>query len=137
MDIGEQVKLGFAGVDVISVHFDVKGARPKTLNVSFNCTPKVFYPDGDKSEFKIVMDLEVKDDQFFELTVQAVGNFRINKELTDDLKHAWVNGNAVAIMFPYLRAFVTTLTSSMGNVTGSIVMPAQFFRGELEEMDTL
>ncbi len=37
-------------------------------------------------------------------------------------------------MFPYVRAFVTTLTSNLGNVTGSLTIPTQFFHGELPEI---
>lgn len=45
-----------------------------------------------------------------------------------------VNSNSPAIMFPYVRAFISTLTTNLGNVTGPLLIPTQFFRGELEEV---
>ncbi len=40
--------------------------------------------------------------------------------------------NAPAIMFPYVRAFLSTITSSFGKATGTIIIPAQTFTGELD-----
>ena len=37
-------------------------------------------------------------------------------------------------MFPYVRAFITTLISNLGNVTGTLVIPTQFFQGDLPEI---
>jgi len=39
-------------------------------------------------------------------------------------------------MFPYVRSFITTLTSNLGDVTGSLVIPTQFFQGDLPEFTT-
>jgi preprotein translocase subunit SecB len=40
-------------------------------------------------------------------------------------------------MFPYVRAFITTLTTNLGNVTNPLIIPTQFFKGELEEVQHL
>jgi len=34
-----------------------------------------------------------------------------------------------------VRSFITTLTASLGNVTGSLVVPTQFFQGDLPEVE--
>jgi len=54
-----------------------------------------------------------------------------------NLKKVFVNINAPAIMFPYVRAFITTLTTNLGNVTSPLIIPTQFFKGELEEVQHL
>jgi len=35
-------------------------------------------------------------------------------------------------MFPYIRSFISTLTANLGSVVGTLVIPTQFFKGELE-----
>lgn len=55
-------------------------------------------------------------------------------ELVQNLKKSFVNTNAPAIMFPYVRAFIAMLTSNLGNVTGALNIPPQFFKGDLEEL---
>ncbi len=65
----------------------------------------------------------------------GIGNFEFDKNCDNpDLKKAFVNANAPAIMFPYIRSFVTNLTSNLGNVTGPIIIPTQFFQGDLPEI---
>jgi preprotein translocase subunit SecB len=54
-----------------------------------------------------------------------------------NLKKVFVDINAPAIMFPYVRAFITTLTTNLGNVTSPLIIPTQFFKGELEEVQHL
>ncbi len=72
---------------------------------------------------------------FFNLNLVRIGIFEFDKEFEDQkLKKAFVNANALAIMFPYVRSFVTILTTNMGNVTGPLVIPTQFFNGDLPEI---
>lgn len=40
-------------------------------------------------------------------------------------------------MFPYIRSFITTLTANLGDVTGTLTIPTQFFKGELKEIDSI
>ncbi|MEI6821113.1 MAG: hypothetical protein WCL51_04210 [Bacteroidota bacterium] len=135
MDVSKQNKLTFRGVDILNVNFNTLGRREGELNININCIPKVFYPSDNKNTFNIIMDVALNDDKTFELTLRAVGYFEIESELTEELRKAFVNSNATAIMFPYVRSFITTLTSNLGNVVGTLVVPTQFFRGELEEFN--
>lgn len=135
MDIGEQVKLTFHGVDILNVHFSAKVAqRGKDLSVNINCVPRVFYPEDNERLFKIVMKVELEDEERFTLSLDAIGNFEINDDLTPELKAKFVNSNAPAIMFPYVRSFISTLTSNMGNTIETLVIPTYFFNGDIEEI---
>ena len=72
--------------------------------------------------------------RFFSLNLVGIGNFNFDKSFnSEELKRSFVNINAPAIMFPYVRAFVNTLTSNLGKVTGTLTIPTQFFHGELQE----
>ncbi|WP_423128037.1 hypothetical protein [Gaoshiqia sp. Z1-71] len=134
MEVNKQAKLIFHGVDILNVNFNALAPREGELKIDIKCEPKVFYPADDSNVFKIIMDIELKDERFFELILRAVGSFELESELNADLRKAFVNSNAPAIMFPYIRSFISTLTANMGNVVGTLVIPTQFFKGELEEI---
>ncbi len=96
-----------------------------------------FWEEENDLIFKIIMDISLHSEEFFDLNLVAVGTFELDKELDEnDLKKKFVNTNAPAIMFPCVRAFITTLTSNLGNVTGTLTVPTQFFQGDLPEIST-
>ena len=134
MEVTKQTKLTFLGVDILNVNFVAIAHREGEMTIDINCDPKVFYPLDDPSIFKIIMDIELKDKRFFELALRAVGTFELDSELNEDLRKIFVNSNAPAIMFPYIRAFISTLTANSGNSVGTLIIPTQFFKGELEEI---
>ena len=81
------------------------------------------------------MEVSVICENYFDLNLVGIGNFEFDKNFEDiDLKKTFVNANAPAIMFPYVRSFITTLSTNLGNVTGSLIIPTQFFQGDLPEM---
>lgn len=137
MDVKDQVRLKFYGVDIVDLHFTSKAIYPKNseTKVGVKINPKVFYPKDNKNIFKILMDVSVEAKDFFEINLFATGNFALNQNIIPELKAGFINTNAPAIMLPYVRSFITTLTSNLGNPTGSIVLPPQFIGGDLEEVD--
>ncbi|MDD3543579.1 MAG: protein-export chaperone SecB [Christensenellales bacterium] len=69
---------------------------------------------------------------FFEITINdklgslniflnIEGKFEFNKDLTDSEKDSFFNINAPAILFPYVRAYISTLTSLSG--INPIILP--------------
>lgn len=137
MEIINQPKLLFHGVDFVNIKFDTLNQYDNKSGIDLNIEPKVFYPKDNDLIFKIIMDITLHSDDFFDLNIVAVGTFELDKEFDEtDLKKVFVNTNAPAIMFPYVRAFITTLTSNLGNVTGALTVPTQFFQGDLHEILT-
>ena len=136
MEIKEQPKLFFEGVDVTKVRFtSMRPSREKSINIHVGCKPRVFFPENDKMCFRIIMDIKLYAEEYFDLELRAIGNFRFGEVIADEsLKKNFVNINAPAIMFPYVRSFVTTLTASSGNAVGALIIPPQFFDGPLEEI---
>ncbi|MFA5753165.1 MAG: protein-export chaperone SecB [Bacteroidales bacterium] len=133
MEVKTQSKLTFHGVDIINVNFIAFAPRDKNLQIDIKCEPKVFYPVDNSYAFKIIMEIELKDEKCFVLALKAIGNFELESDLDDELRKTFVNSNAPAIMFPYIRSFITTLTGNMGKVIGALVIPTHFFKGELDE----
>jgi preprotein translocase subunit SecB len=135
MDVVNQPKLKFHGVDFINIKFNTDKQYDGQTGIDLNVDPKVFYPDDNELAFKIFMEISLHCDNYFDLSVVGIGNFEFDKDFNDlNLKKTFVNANAPAIMFPYVRSFITTLTSNLGNVTGPLIIPTQFFQGDLPEI---
>jgi preprotein translocase subunit SecB len=142
MEIKEQRKLRFKGVDFPFV--ELSSTQPfkesEDNKVSVEITPKAFIPDDQKSMFKIVMSVTLFVENYFRLSITGVGTFQISgdeENITDEERDGFINLNSTAIMFPYLRSFISTLTSNLGNVTTPIILPTRFFKGELERVSAL
>lgn len=135
MDVKTQPKLRFQGVTFTNVHFDAISRYDGTKNISISVVPKVFYPESDPLHFKIIMEVNLNADGCFDFFLNGLGEFFFEKEMDDvQLKKNFVNINAPAIMFPYVRAFISTFTGNLGGILNSLVIPTQFFQGELEEI---
>lgn len=137
MKIEEQPKLYFKGVDIIDVNFSSQIIDSDTSDIDIDCSPKVFFPEEDEDKFKIIMDVDISSPDYFSLSLRAVGNFELNTDINEEVKSMFVNSNAVAIMFPYVRAFVNTFSSNLGNAIDQISIPTQFFRGDLDVVQDL
>ncbi|MCH8494499.1 MAG: protein-export chaperone SecB [Balneolales bacterium] len=134
MNIAEQPKLKFLGVDIIKLTFETEKPLVPETKFDLNIKPKVFYPKDNIRVFKIIFELGIKADNFFSLDLIALGSFEFDRDVNDEERKKLANINAPAIVFPYIRSFVSTLTSNLGNITGNIVLPTQFFDGILEEI---
>ncbi|HBI81926.1 MAG TPA: hypothetical protein DDY04_08310 [Bacteroidales bacterium] len=134
MNVEKQIKLSFHGVDILNVQFIAENILDKNVNVDIIIKPKVFYPVNSPLEFKIIFDTQLKANGFFELKLNAIGHFSISNDVDEETQKKFINTNAPAIMFPYVRSFITTFTSNLGNVTGPLTIPPHFFSGQLEEL---
>lgn len=139
MEVADQIQLKFHGVDfpVINLKSDNPFVQSPDNIINLIITPKVFYPKNQPDLFKIVQQINLSCENYFELSIVSVGTFELKTDVDVNLKKSFVNNNAPAIMFPYLRAFISTLTSNIGNVTSPLIIPTQFFKGELEEIQDL
>lgn len=59
------------------------------------------------------------------LLTEFLGNFEYNPEITDEEKSIYFKHNAPAILMPYIRAYVSSITSLSGIPT--IVLPTYNF----------
>lgn len=74
------------------------------------------FSDEDKNHFVIIFQiiLENKEKSVF-IRVEAHNHFEINQEITKEFENsAFINVNAPAIAFPYVRAFISNLTLNAG-----------------------
>lgn len=136
MEIKEQIKLRLKGVDFPGVHIKSLRSFKETEEtpLKFNIKPQAFIPDDAPHTFKIIMNVDITAGDYFNLSLVGIGAFELSKEdVTEEERNSFINANAIAIVFPYVRAFIATLTSTLGaNVTAPIQLPVQFFKGNIE-----
>jgi preprotein translocase subunit SecB len=139
VEIADQIQLKFHSVDfpVINLKSENPFIQSPENRINIDIKPKVFYPSEQPDYFKIIQEVTLSSSNFFELFIISVGTFELKADVDKNLKKVFVNINAPAIMFPYVRAFITTLTTNLGNVTSPLIIPTQFFKGELEEVQHL
>ncbi|HLT87949.1 MAG TPA: protein-export chaperone SecB [Sphingobacterium sp.] len=131
MSTETQVKLKFISVDFPVVNFNSEKQFLGDGEIHIDIEPKVYLPKDDSKHFKIIQEVNVLVEDTFRIFIIAIGNFELNDVQDDQLRKSFINLNAPAIMFPYIRSFISTLTSNLGDVTGTLNIPPQFFKGEL------
>ena len=134
MSTETQIKLKFHSVDFPLVNFQSKKQLIENPEINIEVEPRVFFPKECPNHFKIIQDVHIFVEDVFDLSIIAIGSFELNDIEDEKLRYSFVNMNAPAIMFPYIRAFISTLTSNLGNVTGTLNIPPQFFKGELKRI---
>lgn len=80
--------------------------------------------DGDK--FATILDLNlypeaIKNNYPFNMKIRLIGVFRIEKGEKENIKKSYIEKNSISILFPYLRAVVSTYTAN-SNV-GTVILP--------------
>lgn len=139
MEVSKQIQLKFHGVDFPTINFQSEQiyVQNDENSINIDIKPRVFYPKDQPDFFKIIQEISLTTEGVFYLFIIAVGTFELKADIDEKTKKSFVNLNAPAIMFPYIRAFISTLTANIGILTGTLTLPAQFFKGELEEINDI
>lgn len=137
MNASPQSKLTFNGVDIVDIQLSAIRPHEAGKQIQFDVTPHVFYPQEEPNKFRIVVDAQLRSEGFFSLGVRAIGYFELDPETEQEHRKDFINRNSVAIVFPYLRAFIATLSANLGNTIGQVLLPTRFFSGELPELSTV
>lgn len=130
---GNQDNLRFDGVKFHAVHFEILGEPKEDEDIDLDISPKVSYLSD--SLFNIVFDVNMEISEVFKLSLIAVGYFELSKEIleTPNIKEQVIHANAPAMVFPYIRSFISTFTANLGTIP-ALTIPTHFFKGNLEEI---
>lgn len=102
-----------------SIHLDPSVDINKKMNVEI--TPQSFTLDEDHI-YKLQIDTKVSNtDNQFSVFVSIIGTFEFDSDLTAESKDKFFRINAPALLFPYIRAYISTLTSLSGMVP--VILP--------------
>jgi len=131
MAVQRQSRITFIGMDIFSVNYSSQRPYDKVSEIKLEVVPKLFIPKNQSNNFHIIMDAIVQSDGFFRIEVAAGGVFSLSEDIDEKLRGIFMNQNAPAILFPYLRSFISTFTSGLGEATGTLILPPQMFNGDL------
>lgn len=104
----------FLGYKIIesSLKYDSKVSEFNNLSVNIKSSAGLNEQD---LKFKLELELEVKSESGnFLATVKAIGFFEFDAELDEERKSIFFNSSAPAILFPYIRSYITSLTALSG-----------------------
>ncbi len=114
MKTTEKSAFQFNGFQILKSHIEKKGLGKvgKDLNLDFNPRGE---RDIENETFTLFLEVIIsnKDKSFF-VEVEAVGFFKFSVESTLDSLLNYFYLNAPAILFPYIRAYISTLTTLSG-----------------------
>lgn len=84
-------------------------------------TANIFF-ETNKDEFAVIIKILISD-VIFDLKLESIFNFKLDKEITEEFKLSdFPKINAPAIAFPYVRAYISTLTLQSG--VDPVILPS-------------
>ena len=88
---------------------------------------KTGFNDGNTDSFVIIFNLKLfNKERNFHLNIEAHNHFVLNQDITEEFKNStFINVNAPAIAFPYVRAYISNITMNSGY--DSIILPSYNF----------
>ena len=113
--MSEQIaKFRFKGFSIQKSLIEIKGDLNTDNKIDVEFKQASGIEDSD-SLYMHVLGVSIKDrEDKLNIEVEAKGFFEFDKELDADTRSRFFNVNAPAILFPYVRAYITTLTSLSG-----------------------
>lgn len=124
----EKIQIQFLGLQTKEVVMKIDSYNNSVADeVDTQLKIKNGFTSEDKHIFAIIFELTLENkERNFYLKVEAHNHFRLNQEITDEFKDStFINVNAPAIAFPYVRAFISNLTLNSGY--DPIILPSYNF----------
>lgn len=95
-----------------SIEFYDISTIDKELEIEIKKSDEV---NDEANNFKLSFDINIKDkNKSFNIDISTEGFFEFDKDLNENDRDLFFNVNAPAILFPYIRAYISTLTSLSG-----------------------
>lgn len=121
----KQLLIGFHDIKVTQLQLRFSGPNhPEELTVFVDFEP-VFYPEKEKQR-DFALDFTIKmnnDDGTLFIEVHALAYFKTTQIIDENFRNSdWVKVNAPAIAFPFLRAYISTVTLNSG--ISPVILPA-------------
>lgn len=106
-------KFQFKNYKVIKSHFEIKGDNPaNAINLKFE--PKGFI-NRENSCFKLQLGVLIEDEnRSFLVEVIIVADFYFDTDISTEHLNQYFYINAPALLFPYVRAYISTITTLSG-----------------------
>ncbi len=95
-----------------AIQIDPEREPNDELEVNFEQTIGVHETEN---RMRLLLNTTISDkDSVLSIAVKAEGFFEFDTELDEEMKDGFFNQNAPAILFPYIRAYISTLSTLSG-----------------------
>jgi preprotein translocase subunit SecB len=111
----EQPKLQFKGFEITKIVLD-RDPSVKSGNFDVDIQHIAQPQEDNKNKIKTVFIITInsKAQPLFNFQVQAIGDFEIIGEADDKIYNNFINISAPSIVYPYIRAFISTTMLQSG-----------------------
>ncbi len=106
-------KFQFKGFSIVRSLIERKNNKPsKKISLGFN--PKGFI-NKENATFQLHLGIKIEDEgKSFNIEIEAVANYTFEDKTELDNLNKFFYVNAPALLFPYIRAYISTLTNLSG-----------------------
>jgi preprotein translocase subunit SecB len=112
MEAGKIASFRFESFKIIKSYFEMNDGEVKTFSIGFEPRGILF---KSESKFKLELDVLIEEEsRNFKAEITAVGIFIFDADTDITLLNKLFYVNAPAILFPYVRAYLSTLTTLSG-----------------------
>jgi len=114
METAKKSSLSFKGFKISKSIININHEKyPSNLEISFDLKGEI---SRTSNSFRLFVDTQISDkDELININVDTFADFNIDKEGIDEESYKnFIFTNAPAILFPYIRAYITSLTSLSG-----------------------
>jgi len=71
--------------------------------------------DKQSNIFRVIIEFQLRSsDDLFKCNIKSIGNFKFEQSISKEQIPDYFYSNAPAILFPYIRAYINTLTGLYG-----------------------
>lgn len=113
--MAEQIaKFRFKGYKIVESHITTKPEKETSQNLNVEFEQTVGVNEGEHN-MRLEMTANINDENnALAIKIKAQGFFEFESDLKPQEKDIFFHTSAPAILFPYVRAFITTLSSLSG-----------------------
>jgi len=104
----------FTKYKILKSNIEIKNEQniSEKLKVNFNILQT---KDMEENKFRLSLNIHINDEnEEMNIDVNSEGYFEFESGLNQEYLKIFFNSSAPAILFPYIRAYITTLTSLSG-----------------------
>jgi len=130
MNITEAEKINFTSIEIYHSNLRVYKTDGKIRDFTYNMTVESSYNLDDKNNLIIELYFDLKSEELFELVIEGRSKFSVKHNINaKNINHFIDHG--IAVIFPYLRSYISTITINSGAFFYPINIPLFQFKTDV------
>ncbi|MGV8090768.1 MAG: protein-export chaperone SecB [Mangrovibacterium sp.] len=112
MEEAKDSRLSFTGFRIKRSVIDIKGPIGKKMNIGLEASGEI---KKSENKFHLKLNVHVSDEnEGLTVEVDAYADYKLDGDIEDPKYSDFLYLNAPAILFPYIRAYISALTALSG-----------------------